>query len=122
MSLGRLALASIAASTSSATAHADIPPAGTAECSGRAAGEACAVEGQDGQCVDTRCYSARPRCEGPDCPPADGGHDCRLCQPLPPGAARAGSSSGCGCEGGGMGAAGIGFALLVIGLRRRVSR
>lgn len=110
-------IAAIAA-TSGTAARADIPPTGKRECSGLEAGAACEVEGQSGQCVDTRCYSARPPCRGPDCPPGDGSYECRLCKPLPPAPAAAKpASGGCGCEGGGTGSAALALGIVGLALR-----
>jgi len=111
-----------------APARADIPPSGYKECRGLAAGAECEVDGKDGRCVDTRCYSARPRCQGPDCPANDdGGYDCRLCEPgaaAPAGAAgatAAATKSGCGCASGDPSGL-VALALAVASIARRARR
>lgn len=110
------------AGISSEEARADIPPTGSQECEGKEAGAACRIQGVPGQCVATTCASARPRCEGEDCPPGanDSSYPCTLCQPT---AAASKGGSGCGCEAaGGGGAAWLAAAFMLasmLGLRRR---
>jgi len=60
-------------------AHADIAPPGQVECSGKKAGDKCAVDGVAGLCTASKC--TRPDySKGP--PPSYREVDCVLCKPV----------------------------------------
>lgn len=60
-------------------AHADVPPADTEGCSGKAAGDACRTDaGEDGGCVTSTC-SRLDYSNGT--PPSSVQYECLLCDP-----------------------------------------